>query len=283
MAEAGRPLALVTGACGGMGRACARMLGGDYRLVLTDIAEPALAAFAAELDVEGHEVAAFRAADLGDAGAVGGLLDLARSGGSLRAVAHTAGLSPALAGWRAIVSVNLVGTENLLRAIEASGEGALSAVVVASMAGHMAPESAAIDALFADPLAPGLFEKAEPLLAAAAREGDPYGLASPAYGFTKRANIRSAERRAPAWGRGGWRINSISPGMIRTTMGMAEVDDNPAAKAVLDATPVGRWGSVVDIARLVAFLLSDRAAFVTGTDVRIDGGVTPALRYGQLG
>jgi NAD(P)-dependent dehydrogenase (short-subunit alcohol dehydrogenase family) len=258
------------------------MLGSEHRLVLTDIDEAALASLADELDVEGHEVAACRAADIGNAHAVWETLDLARSKGALRAIAHTAGLSPALADWKAILSVNLIGTENLLCTVEANVEGPLSIVVVASMAGHMVAESSAIDALFADPFASGLFEKAEPLFAALARDCDPYGLASPAYGHTKRANIRSVEQRAAAWARDGKRINSISPGMIRTPMGMAEVNDNPAAKAVLDATPVGRWGSVLDIAHLAAFLLSDRAAFITGADVRIDGGVTPALRYGRV-
>ncbi|MDE0987610.1 MAG: SDR family oxidoreductase [Pseudomonadales bacterium] len=74
------------------------------------------------------------------------------------------------------------------------------------------------------------------------------------------------------------RIVSISPGTIYTPMGRAEHDSNPAAAAVVQATPVGRWGSPNDIAAACEFLVSDQASFITGTDLRVDGGVTPALR-----
>ena len=60
-------------------------------------------------------------------------------------------------------------------------------------------------------------------------------------------------------------------------MGRKEAENNPAALRVVEATPVGRWGSVLDIASAVEFLISDQAGFITGCDLRIDGGVTPLL------
>ncbi len=279
MADDRRPVALVTGAHGGMGRACARLLGSDYRLVLSDISEADLAKTAEELTDEGHAIAACCPGDISDGAFACSLVEAARSSGRLEAIFHAAGLSPALADWKAILTVNLCGTEHLLRAIEETADDDhMSVILVASMAGHMAVDDMAIEMLFADPLAPDLVEKAEPLLAAIARPDDPYGLASPAYGHSKRANIATAERRAAAWAAEGRRINSISPGLIKTPMGLAEVNNNAAAKAAFDATPVGRWGSVVEVAQLATFLLSERAGFITGEDVRIDGGLTPMAR-----
>ena len=61
-------------------------------------------------------------------------------------------------------------------------------------------------------------------------------------------------------------------------MGRREAETNPGAAAVVAATPMGRWGSPLDIAAAAAFLISDAASFITGCDLRIDGGVTPVLR-----
>ena len=47
------------------------------------------------------------------------------------------------------------------------------------------------------------------------------------------------------------------------------------------ATTAGRWGTAMDIAAAVRFLTSEAASFISGTDLRVDGGVTPFLRSGQ--
>jgi NAD(P)-dependent dehydrogenase (short-subunit alcohol dehydrogenase family) len=52
---------------------------------------------------------------------------------------------------------------------------------------------------------------------------------------------------------------------------------------MVDASATKRLGTPDDIAAVVAFLLSEAAAFVTGTDVLVDGGVVAALRAGELG
>ena len=70
------------------------------------------------------------------------------------------------------------------------------------------------------------------------------------------------------------RVNLILPGVIETSMTSSLLDD-PATRAdVLSETPVGRLGQPEDIARLVAFLCSDEAGFITGAEVLVDGGQT---------
>jgi NAD(P)-dependent dehydrogenase (short-subunit alcohol dehydrogenase family) len=271
-------IAIVTGACGGIGRACARALGRTYDLVLTDIAGVSLAAFSETLKEEGYSIGASVAGDLAEPRTAPEVVDAARRLGGVRAVAHTAGLSPALAQWDRILQANAIGAERLLLALEDGLEPQLAVVLIASMAGYMAPADPALDAALAHPLAGDLLDVVGPLLDAYCVDGDAYGRGSPAYSASKRAMIRTCERRAAAWGRKGARLLSISPGTIWTPMGRREAETNPGAAAVVAATPLGRWGSPLDIAAGVAFLTSDAASFITGCDLRIDGGVTPALR-----
>jgi NAD(P)-dependent dehydrogenase (short-subunit alcohol dehydrogenase family) len=272
-----RPIAIITGAAGGMGQACARLFGRRYDLMLNDVNAPRLEAFAGTLRDEGYTVAGSTAADLSAAGPAEALASAAREAGPLGALIHTAGLSPALADWQSILRANLVGTERLLTSLEEALEPGFVAVLIASMAGHMAPAHTELDEILARPLDQSLLERAEPILQTMVRPGELYGLAQPAYGQSKRAVIRICERRGPEWGRRGARIVSISPGLIWTPMGRTEADKNQAAAALIEATPVGRWGTAADIANAAEFLVSDLAGFITGCDLRVDGGVTPSM------
>ena len=73
-------------------------------------------------------------------------------------------------------------------------------------------------------------------------------------------------------GRRGIRVNTVHPGYIETEMTAAAT---PAFReATLRETPLGRSGSVDDIAPLVVFLLSDESSFITGAEIPVDGGLT---------
>jgi NAD(P)-dependent dehydrogenase (short-subunit alcohol dehydrogenase family) len=68
------------------------------------------------------------------------------------------------------------------------------------------------------------------------------------------------------------RVNCISPGWIHVT-------DDPLRPQDHSQHPVGRVGTPEDVAGLVAYLISDRAGFITGQDVVIDGGMTRKMIY----
>jgi NAD(P)-dependent dehydrogenase (short-subunit alcohol dehydrogenase family) len=72
----------------------------------------------------------------------------------------------------------------------------------------------------------------------------------------------------------GIRINAISPGIIRTPLAGPIVDDPAASADYVGKVPLGRFGEPEEIARLVLFLASDEASYITGENIVIDGGVT---------
>lgn len=265
------PIALVTGASGGIGRACCRQLGGTHRLVLTDINEIGLDVLAAQLTEEGYDVAAARTGDLSSRSFVDELVASCRAMGQLRLLVHSAGLSPSQADWRAIIRVNILATHNIVDAFETLLTESACAVLLASVAGHIAKSSEAIDTLIDTPdqnsLLDELNRKFEELGIAAADR------ANIAYTWSKRGVIRQAELKSLEWAEKGARIVSVSPGLIFTSMGRKEVVDNRAAPDQL----VGRWGSPNDVAAAIDFLASDRASYITDTDLRVDGGATPAM------
>ncbi len=73
------------------------------------------------------------------------------------------------------------------------------------------------------------------------------------------------------------RVNAINPGLVSTPIfgktGMSEEQLNGFAEAMLNRIPLKRYGKPEDIAKLVSFLASDDASFITGSEYNIDGGI----------
>ena len=94
---------------------------------------------------------------------------------------------------------------------------------------------------------------------------------SPAYHAAKGAVRAITKSTALHWATTGVRVNSIHPGFIKTPM-LDESMGTPAEQMMFDLTPMGHLGRPEDIAAGVAYLASDDAAFVTGSELYIDGG-----------
>ena len=95
---------------------------------------------------------------------------------------------------------------------------------------------------------------------------------SPAYAASKAGVVQLTKSFAVAWAEDGIRVNAIAPGWIETPMTVPARSDAGRNRAILDRTPLGRWGTPNDIAGPALFLASGAASFITGAVLVVDGG-----------
>jgi NAD(P)-dependent dehydrogenase (short-subunit alcohol dehydrogenase family) len=271
---AGRDVLVIIGV-GGMGVCVARRIGAGSRVVLADVNDNQLAAVAAPLIDDGHDVLT-QHVDVTSRESVAELARFAVSAGAVTRVVHTAGLSPEQASTQAVLAVDMHGVALMLdefgQIIEAGGAG----VVIASMAGYFLPplESDTEQRLATTPT-DALLDLPECAAITSSQH---------AYPFAKRANQLRVAAAAKTWGQRGARINSISPGIISTPMGRQELagQSGDFMRSMIAGSGTGRVGTPDDIAAAVEFLLSPAASFITGTDLLVDGGAVAAVKFGQL-
>jgi NAD(P)-dependent dehydrogenase (short-subunit alcohol dehydrogenase family) len=99
--------------------------------------------------------------------------------------------------------------------------------------------------------------------------GDPL---VPAYAASKGAVTQLTKSLAIAYAADGIRVNAIAPGWIETPLTQPLVDSTLSSSSIVGRTPMGRWGSPVEIAEGAVFLASPAARFMTGATLTIDGG-----------
>ncbi len=97
-----------------------------------------------------------------------------------------------------------------------------------------------------------------------------------AYGAAKAGLISMTRTAAAEWGHAGVRVNAVAPGWIKTELNRFAWEDDEAAKSLVERAALSRWGEPPEIAEVVAFLASDRASYITGQTIVVDGGLTSA-------
>ena len=236
-------VALLTGANGGIPRATAalfRQLGAH--LVLTDLDPGALDDFAQGLPAAETRIITLRVdvtdrAQVDEAVAVAGRefggLDILVTGAGLYLEQAVAEMTDE--DWRRTLGVNLDGVFHACRAAMPLLRRGGSVVNVASMAGHR-----------------GSVRHAH-------------------YAACKAAVLAFTRSLVHELSPAGVRANCVSPGIIATPMTESIMAQNGAA--LISATPMRRFGTPEEVASVIAFLVSDAAAFVTGETIHINGGI----------
>ncbi|MDX1878372.1 SDR family oxidoreductase [Mycobacterium sp. SMC-18] len=266
-------VSVITGGAGGMGRATAEIIGRDHTVVLADVRQDRLDAAAAELS--GLGIAAIPVhADVTDRVAVDQLFATATEFGPIVSVIHAAGVSPSMGPADYVARTNAIGTVNVNEAFYRFADAGAAIVNVASMAAHLLPDEIIPTAKFPLALTDADAFLAEMLAACAfapeeLRSGMAYGVSK---NFVKWYSSSQAER----FNGKGLRIVSVSPGSVDTEMGLLEADAGAGAMVMNAAVP--RWGKAEEMAELFAFCASDRAGYLTGTDILNDGGVVASMR-----
>ncbi len=234
-------IALVTGGAQGIGLACGRALAAEgYRVMLADIRESVVEA-AKSVGGRGF------VCDVADLSALMELFDtIEAEEGPVAALVNNAGIAKpgdflgySMEDFDAVIGLNL-------RAVFAATQRAAKGMVKAGIKGAIVNMSS-INAVVAIPAIP----------AYCASKGGVQQI-------TKAASLALADK--------GIRVNAVGPGSIDTEM-MAGVNASPEAYArVMSRTPMGRVGTADEIGNVVAFLCSDKASYVTGETIYVDGG-----------
>lgn len=94
------------------------------------------------------------------------------------------------------------------------------------------------------------------------------------YGASKGAVISLTQAIAVDYAKDGVRANAICPGTSRTGMTKEALEDEDMSNAYLNPIPMGRFGTVEDIAKAALFLASDESSYITGHALPVDGGWT---------
>ena len=146
--------------------------------------------------------------------------------------------------WRAVVDVNLSGTFVAARAVARRmvAAGRPGAIVTVTSMNGVAP-----------------------------------GPNAGAYGATKAGVALLTQQMALEWGPLGIRVNAVAPGLIDAGMSEPIYADPEIRRRRSERVPMGRLGTGADVAAVVLFLLSPAAAYVNGTEILVDGGVTMSV------
>ena len=240
-------VAIITGAASGMGQATARVFAdAGARLALIDINEEPLVQEAAHIAGAGVDVRAYPL-DLSDGAAIQATIGrVAADFGGIDILVNNAGiakpgdfLDTSVEQFTDVINVNLIGT---FVALQRAAKNMIKHKIHGSIV-----NMSSINAVVAIPT----------IAAYSASKGGVMQL-------TKACSLALVEH--------GIRVNAVGPGSIDTEM-MAGVNANPdAMKTVMSRTPMKRIGTPREIGDVVAFLTSDKASYITGETIYVDGG-----------
>ena len=265
---------ILTGA-GQIGMAIARRIGYGMKIVIGDKRKENAGAISDTMNKAGFDTVPVEM-DLSSRDSILSLIDTAKQYGDITKMVNAAGVSPSQASIETILHVDLYGTAVLLEEVgKVIAEGG-TGVTISSQSGHRMPAlGAEIDEQLALTPTEDLL-KLDVLQPANIRD------TLHAYQLAKRCNVKRVMAEAVKWGKRGARVNSISPGIIVTPLAIDEFNGprGDFYKNMFAQCPAGRPGTADEVANVAELLMSERGAFITGSDFLVGGGATASYFYG---
>ena len=262
---------------GAIGQAIAKRVSAGKHILISDIKIENAEVAAKTLTDAGFEVST-TVVNVASRESIEALVSKAVSIGKVVGLIHAAGVSPSQASPETILKVDLYGTALVLEAFGNVIEQGGACVVISSQSGHRLPAltieedkalaTTAVEELLSLPLV-NLNNVKDSLHA---------------YQLSKRGNSLRVRAEAVRWGKRGARINAISPGIIITPLAQDELNGprGESYRKMISASAAGRAGKPDEVGELAALLMGEAGAFITGSDILMDGGVTAAYFYGSL-
>lgn len=267
---------VLTGA-GQIGMAIARRMGYGKKIIVGDKKMENAEEIARIMNNAGFDVVPLEM-DLSSRDSILNLIGEARKYGEISMLINAAGVSPSQASIEAILKVDLYGTAVLLEEVgKVIKEGGVG-VTISSQSGHRMPTLTVDEDEQLATTPTGKLLSLDILQPQNIRD------TLHAYQMAKRCNVKRVMAEAVKWGERGARINSISPGIIVTPLALDEFNGPRGGfyKNMFAKCPAGRPGTADEVANVAELLMSDRGAFITGSDFLVDGGATASYFYGAL-
>lgn len=259
---------VIIGGVGGIGMGIARNISEDEIVLITGMNDEELDKSRKELEELGKKVET-AICDITSDESLKKLTEKVKSLGKLKSVINCAGVSGDTANAPLVFKVDLIGTEKIINNFEDILEDNSVGIMIASMMGSVVPEDADLNKILENPSEEGNLEKLVDIV-----KDD----SNTAYNYAKKGVRLLVKKAAEAWGKKNARIISISPGIILTPMAEEAMKKHPEQMKYLEEiTPLNRMGEPKDISNVVELLLSDKASFITGSDILVDGGLANNL------
>ena len=274
--KSSKEVVVLTGA-GQIGMAIVRRMAYGNKIFVADWKMENAQAITKTLLEAGFDATPFKT-DIASRRSILELIEAAKNEGEISMFINAAGVSPSQSTKEHILTVDLYGTAILLEEFGKVIKKGGAAVTISSQSGHRMPAlSADEDRLLA-------MTPTEELLSLDILKPERIKDTLHAYQMAKRCNVKRVMAEAVKWGERGARVNSISPGIIITPLALDEINGIRVDfyKNMFAKSPAGRPGIADEVANVAELLLSDKGAFITGSDFLIDGGATASYFYGPL-
>ncbi|MCH1940996.1 SDR family NAD(P)-dependent oxidoreductase [Holdemania massiliensis] len=267
-----KSICVISGGGSGMGLEAAKILGQKHKIILMGRTVSKLENAVKMLHDSGIEAEAYPA-DASQRESVRKLAEYAAQQGEVKVLIHAAGVSPHMTDAQKIFEINAMGTMNMDEEFVRIMPQGSCILNVSSMSAYMLPSD----------------KVPKPIYKLSLTDREAFRLAvsqmldqipaeqqtGTAYTLSKNFVLWYTSRMAVMYGKQGIRVVSISPGTFKTPMG--EIEGQEAA-SFAERGALGRMGEPEEIARMMAFMVSEECSYLTGVDILYDGGSVAAMQ-----